>query len=103
MTEGLIQIADLGLFKRYAQTERVKKPHLSERALAIKYFVETFKLNPKRLAPKLAHIETRDLYPLQSQVKDRLQRQNKETARKWFYWSIRTIPSDQLQKSENNV
>lgn len=101
MTEGLIQIADLGLFKRYAQPERVKKT--SERAEAIRFFVETFKLNPKRLAPKLAHIETRDLYPLQSGVKDRLQRQNKETARKWFYWSIKTIPTDQLQKSENNV
>ena len=88
MTEGLIQIADLG-FKRYAQTERVKKT--SERAEAIRFFVETFKLNPKRLAPKLAHIQTRDLYPLQSGVKDRLQRQNKETARKWFYWSIKTV------------
>ena len=96
MTEGLIQIGDLG-FKRYAQTGRVKKT--SERAEAIRFFVDTFKLNPKRLAPKLAHIETRDLYPLQSGVKDRLQRQNKETARKWFYWSIRTIPSDNMDKN----
>ena len=97
MTEGLIQIADLGLFKRYAQTERVKKT--SERAEAIRYFVDTFKLNPKRLAPKLAHIETRDLYPLQSQVKDRIQRQGITTARKYFYWSIKVIPSDNMDKN----
>lgn len=79
------------VFKRYAPLERVKKPRkTSERAEAIKYFVETFKLNPKRLAPKMSHIQTNDLYPLQSQVKDRVQRQGIETARKYFYWTIKT-------------
>lgn len=79
------------LFGRYAQLERMEKPRkTSERAEALRYFVETFNLNPKRLAPKMSHIKTNDLYPLQSQVKDRIHRQGIETARKYFYWTIRT-------------
>jgi len=80
------------LFGRYALSVPSKKTkRTSERAEAIKYFVETFKLNPKRLAPKMAHIPTEDLYPLQSQVKDRIQRQDITTARKYFYWAIKTV------------
>lgn len=79
--------------------ERFIKPHatnskvLNERSGAIKYFVDTFNLNPKRLAPKLAHLDISMLYALQSQVKDRINRQSKETARKYFYYSIKVIDS----------
>lgn len=96
MTEGLIQVKNL-FGERYAKPTRAKKRKAtSERAEAIRFFVETFDLNPKRLAPKLAHLDLPALYFLQSGVRDRLQRQNKETARKYFYWSIKVIPADNV-------
>lgn len=63
---------------------------LNERAGAIKYFVDTFNLNPKRLAPKLAHLNVDLLYTLQSEVKDRISRQDLLTARKYFWWAVKT-------------
>lgn len=70
--------------------EPKKVQAISERAGLVKFFVDTFHLNPARLGPKLAHIKTPDLYPLISQVKDRLNRQDLTTARKYFWWAIGT-------------
>jgi len=63
---------------------------LDERAGLVKYFADLFQKDGKVLALRLAHLKLPDLYYIQSEVKDRLNRQDLETARKWFYYSTKT-------------
>ena len=76
---------------RYLSPKRGRP--LDERAGLVKYFADTFKKDGKVLALRLAHLKLPDLYYLQSGVKDRLNRQDLETARKWFYFSTKTSNS----------
>ena len=68
----------------------------SERAEAIKYFVSNLKdkkganFPPKRIAIALSHIPTKDLYFMQSVMKDIINRSGAESAQKWFWWSIKS-------------
>lgn len=77
-------IRDLFNIERYL----TPKGALNERAGVIKWFADTFNKDGKVLALRLSYIkDISDLYALQSQVKDRLQRNGLVAARKYFYWA----------------
>lgn len=63
---------------------------LDERAGLNRWFSDTFKKDGKVIALKTAHLKLNDLYYLKSCVIDRIQRQDIITARKYFYYSIKT-------------
>lgn len=76
------------LFGQY----RLMKPEgkvLSERATLIKYFSDEVKREPRVIGVRLAHYTVDQLYALQSSYKDRVTRNGKETANKYFWWISR--------------
>ena len=76
-----------------AQRQPVKVK--SERAELVKFFVENLynkqgeNFPAKRIAIALSHIPTKDLYFMQSVMKDIINRSGAESAQKWFWWSIK--------------
>ncbi len=72
-----------------------EKKSTSERAELVKFFVSNLKnkkggfFPPKRIAIALSHIPTKDLYFMQSVMKDIINRSGAESAQKWFWWSLR--------------
>lgn len=68
----------------------------SERAEAIKYFVENLRnknnkpFPAKMIAIKLSHLEVKDIYYMQSLYKDIQNRRGNEAAQKWFFWSLKS-------------
>lgn len=77
------------LFGRYRTLTPKGKP-LDERAELIRYFSEEFKREPRVVGVRLAHYKLDELYGLQSAYKDRLQRNGRDTARKYFWWVTKT-------------
>lgn len=74
------------------------KTHISERGELLDYFL--VKINSKvqkpykpftikRLAMRLAHIPTKDLYYMKSQMEDIIGRKDTVSAIKWFFWSLK--------------
>lgn len=60
---------------------------LNERAELIAYFSKQLEREARVVAVRLGHYSLSDLYALQSAFKDRLNRNGKETARK-YWWAI---------------
>lgn len=73
---------------------RLIKPNgraVNERAALIGWFADEVKRKPVLIGIRLAHYKTiDDLYGLQSAYKDRLTRNGKETADKYFWYITRT-------------
>lgn len=63
---------------------------LSERSALTGYFATETGKDPKVIGIRLAHYSLDQLYGLQSGYKDRLNRNNREQANKWFWWTTRT-------------
>lgn len=63
---------------------------LDERATLIKYFVDEIKRPPQFIGVRLSHYTLDQLYALQSSYKDRLNRNNRETADKWWWFTTKT-------------
>lgn len=84
--QGFVQIGDLFGNYRLAKPGKV----LDERAGLIGYFAEELEAAPKRLGIRLAHYTISDLYALRSAFNDRLNRNGKLAARKYFYWITKT-------------
>jgi hypothetical protein len=65
----------------------------SERAELLGFFLDNLldkkgkKYKPGYIAMKLAHLEVKDLYYMQSEVKDRMNRG--ENWQAWFWWSLK--------------
>ena len=84
------------LFGGYSVIKRGKP--LNERAMLIKFFVdEGFedkkgkKLSPAYLGKRLAHYTVDDLYALKSSYTDRLNRNSKLQAVKYFWFITKTV------------
>lgn len=60
---------------------------LSERSELIRFFSEEIDRPAKQVGIRLAHYSLSQLYALKSAYADRLKRNGKETARK-YYWSV---------------
>lgn len=67
-----------------------KKSSLSERGELIKYFVEQTGKKPQQIAVRLAHYTMSELYALKSAYNDRLRRNGKEAAQKYWWWQTKT-------------
>ena len=90
-------ITDLLGHTRYLSPQKGKP--LDERASLIKWFSDTFNLNPVRLAIKMSHIKNiDDLYFLQSDTKDIIERKELTAARKAMYARIRTNEVNEYKK-----
>lgn len=63
---------------------------LDERSELIKYFSQKLERPAKFIGVRLAHYSLSDLYALKSSFNDRLQRDGKETARKYWWWVTKT-------------
>lgn len=80
-------IADL--FGRL-RTSLPKGRVLDERAELIKFFVEQTGKKPMQTGVRLAHYSISELYALKSAYTDRLNRNGKETADKYYWWITKT-------------
>lgn len=84
---------DSKLFGKY---ERVRD-RKTERGELLKYFADELnesrgkrpKLTIGRMGKVLEGLEVKDLYYMQSAFKDRLNRNGRESASKWFWWSLK--------------
>lgn len=63
---------------------------LDERAELISYFTSELGKESKVIGIRLAHYSLSDLYALKSAYNDRLHRNGKEAAQKYFYWVSKT-------------
>lgn len=63
---------------------------LDERATLIKFFADAVERPPHVVGIRLAHFNLSLLYALKSGYQDRLTRNGREAAHKWFWWSTRT-------------
>ena len=76
------------------QEKKVKKT--SERAEAVKFFVENLRdkhgypFPARRIAVKLSHVPLSDLYYMISVFKDAQNRKGLDSASKWFWHSIKS-------------
>ena len=88
MTEGFATGNDLfggtRIFKEKGKVE-------SERSSAVRWFVEKTGRDPKYIAIRTAHFSLEQLYYLQSAWRDRENRDGVDTARKHFYYMIKTM------------
>lgn len=64
--------------------------HLDERSELVKYFAQKLERSPKIIGVRLAHYTLSDLYALKSSFNDRLQRNGKDTAHKYWWWVTKT-------------
>lgn len=85
MENELISIADL--FGRHHALRGGKV--LNERATLIGFFSTEMTRPAPQIGVRLAHYSLDDLYGLQSAFKDRLHRDGKEQAQKYFWWMTR--------------
>lgn len=87
MTEGFTSAQDLfgnvRIFKPQGKVE-------SERSSVLRFFVDKTGRDAKYIAIRTAHFSLEQLYYLQSAWKDREHRDGVETARKHFYYMIKT-------------
>lgn len=71
-----------------ARMEVSKKPQ-SERSVLVGFFAEQLAKTPRVIGIRLAHYSVPDLYSIKSAYNDRLNRNSKESADKWFWWSTK--------------
>ncbi len=87
---GFVPITDLfGNHRTLRADSRGPRP-LDERATLIAYFSKEIDRPAKLIGIRLAHYDLRMLYALQSAFKDRLNRNDRETARKYFWFITKT-------------
>jgi hypothetical protein len=79
------------LFGRFRVIKNGKP--VDERSGLIGYFARELEIEPKVAGIRLAHYKINDLYYLQSSWKDRLNRDGRESARKWWWWQTKTTKS----------
>ncbi len=65
----------------------------SERATLVQYFSEQIERPVKMVGIRLSHYSLDHLYALKSAYTDRLKRNGKDTAQKYWWWSTRTQKS----------
>lgn len=86
MTNEFISASDL--FGNYRLIKEGKP--LNERATLIAYFVKEIGREPKLMGIRLAHYNIGQLYALKSSYEDRVRRNDKTTADKYFWALTRT-------------
>ena len=63
---------------------------LDERAELIQFFATKLDRTPQRIGVRLAHYSLSELYALKSSYNDRLTRNGKTTADKYWWWVTKT-------------
>ena len=63
---------------------------LDERSELVKYFSQKLERSPKIIGVRLAHYKLSDLYALKSSFNDRLKRNGREAAMKYWWWITKT-------------
>lgn len=69
---------------------RVSVPKIGERASLIKFFSDQVEKSPKIVGIRLSHYSMDQLYALKSSYSDRLNRNGRVAARKYFFWQSKT-------------
>lgn len=85
--DNIVSAADL--FGRYQLVKKSGRV-VDTRSALVGWFAEQVGKPPHIIGIRLAHMATDQLYGLQSAYSDRLNRNSRETADKFFWWATRT-------------